>query len=117
MSTKRIFTILVATAALATLLIGSGAASAAPPERTYRVTLTNLTDGQPLSPGIIATHRPTTQLFEVGELAHPPIEAIAEDGNEAPAVAALAGLVGITDFFDLDHPLTPNGTTVGPFTR
>ena len=92
------------------------APGATAPERTYRVTLTNLTDGQPFSPGVIATHRPNTEIFRVGEFAHPPIEAIAEDGNEGPAVAALSSLDGITDIFDLGHPLTPSGKTVGMFT-
>lgn len=116
MITKRLLTVGLAVAALATVLIGGASAGATAPERTYRVTLTNLTDGQPFSPGVIATHRPNTGLFSVGELAHPPIEAIAEDGNEAPAVAALSSLSGITDIFDLGHPLTPNGVTVGTFT-
>ena len=112
----RFLTVAVAVAALATVLIGGAGASAAAPERTYRVTLTNLTDGQPFSPGVIATHRPNTELFTVGSLASSSIESIAEDGNEGPAVAALSSLDGITDIFDLGHPLTPHGTTVGMFT-
>ncbi len=116
MITKRLLTVALAVAALATVLIGGATVGAAPPERTYRVTLTNLTDGQPFSPGVVATHRPNTEIFSVGQLAHPPIEAIAEDGNEGPAVAALSSLGGITDIFDLGHPLTPKGKTVGTFT-
>src|SRR5207247_3467816 len=53
--------------------------------RTYRVTIENETDGQPFSPGVAVTHRKSTRLFHVGDAASPGIEAIAEDGSEAPA--------------------------------
>lgn len=92
------------------------AADASPPLRSYEVTLHNLTDGQPFSPGFAATHRPNFHAFQVGDLAHPGIEAIAEAGNEAPAVAALGSLDRITDLYDINRPLTPDGTTVGMFT-
>lgn len=98
-------------------LAGSGsAANASPPLRTYRVTLHNLTHGQPFSPGYAATHRPEFHTFQVGELAHPGLEAIAEDGNEVPAVSTLSGLEKVTDVYDINQPLTPNGRVVGNFT-
>jgi len=84
--------------------------------RTYRVTIENETDGQPFSPGVAVTHRKSTRLFHVGDAASPGIEAIAEDGNEAPAVAAEMAAQGITDVFDINRPITPEGTTVGSFT-
>jgi len=80
------------------------------------VTLHNLTDGQPFSPGFAATHGPSFHTFEVGDMAHPGIEAIAEAGNEAPAVAALGGIDAITDLYDINRPITRDGTTVGSFT-
>lgn len=99
------------------VLAGSGSAvDASPPLRTYRVTLTNLTHGQPFSPGVAVTHNGSTNVFEVGELASNGIEAIAEDGNEAPAVAEVTGAPGVTDVHDIARPLTPSGRTVGPFT-
>jgi hypothetical protein len=84
--------------------------------RTYRVTIENETDGQPFSPGVAVTHRRSTQLFDVGDHASPGIEAIAEDGNEAPAVAEVTGSAGITDVFDINRPITREDTTVGGFT-
>jgi hypothetical protein len=84
--------------------------------RTYRVTIENETDGQPFSPGVALTHRGSVSLFEVGDQASPGIEAIAEDGNEAPALAAAMGAQGVTDVFDISQPTTPEGTTVGSFT-
>jgi len=85
---------LTALGILAVLALAAGGSSAAagPPHRTYRVTLTNLTDSQPFSPGAAATHRPWFHAFEVGELADPAIEAIAEDGNHMPAIQALTDL-------------------------
>lgn len=34
--------------------------------RSYEVTITNLTEGQPLTPPVVATHRRKNQLFKVG---------------------------------------------------
>ncbi len=106
--------VLVAVLGLATT--GSAASAGGAPLRTYKVTLENLTDGQPFSPGVAATHRPSIHVFEVGEAASPGIEAIAEDGNETTAVNALNASSHVTDVFDLNHPLTPSGTVVGSFT-
>src|SRR5687767_11301473 len=69
--------------------------------RTYRVTIENETDGQPFSPGVAVTHRRSTNLFRVGGMASPGIEAIAEDGNQGLAVAAAMGAQGVTDVFDI----------------
>lgn len=52
-------------------------------EHTYSITITNLTDGQPLSPPLLVTHTSEADLFEVGEPAGPGIEGVAETG--APA--------------------------------
>lgn len=81
----------------------------------YRVTIQNLATGQPISPPVAVTHSRDLHLLEVGELALPEIEAIAEDGNQAPAVALLAGLAGVTQVVDVGLPLTPAGTAVGDF--
>lgn len=82
----------------------------------YEVTIENLATGQPLSPPVAATHRNSASLFNVGELASPEIEAIAEDGDAGPAAALLAGLPQTTQVVALGAPLTPHGTQVGDFT-
>src|SRR5688572_8520001 len=64
---------------------GKGKAKA----HTYRVTIRNLTSGQPLSPPVVATHRGDDQLFEVGEPASVGVREIAENGNNAPILAFL----------------------------
>lgn len=116
MNIKRLITAGLALTAFTILVTASSTVAAAPHHRTYRVTLTNLTDGQPLSPGVAATHRPSFTPFRIGDIAHPALEAIAEDGNEAPAVAALSPLHRVTDVFDINRPLTPSGVVVGDFT-
>ena len=84
--------------------------------RTYRVTIENETAGQPFSPGVAITHKRSTGLFHVGDQASAGIEAIAEDGNDGPAVAAEMAAQGITDVFDINRPITREDTTVGGFT-
>ena len=82
---------------------------------TYRVTIKNLTSGQPLSPPVVATHRGEDQLFEVGEPASVGVREIAENGNNAPILAFLeANPFGtISDFESSSVPLFPAGTPGG----
>ena len=55
---------------LVALLAGSIASAAEAQktfgDRTYEVTIENLTSGQPLSPGLIVTHDRSASLFRVG---------------------------------------------------
>jgi len=60
---------------------GSGGSGGA---RRYRVTVTNLTDGQPLTPPAVALHRPSVELFSVGEPANEAVTQVAENGNLDP---------------------------------
>ncbi len=57
--------------------------------RTYKVTITNLTAGQPLTPPVVVTHSKRTGIFTVGEMASAEIQAIAENGNSGPLQTAL----------------------------
>jgi hypothetical protein len=75
-----------ALAALGALLASPGAASAA---RTYRVTITNLTTGQPLTPPVVAVHSGAYGVFRVAGRASFGVKEIAENGNNAPLLAAL----------------------------
>lgn len=83
---------------------------------TFRVTIENLSTGQPLSPPVAATHRPGLRLFKVGAYASPEIEAIAEAGNELAAFDLLNASPKVTEVVDIGAPLTPYGTVVGDFT-
>jgi hypothetical protein len=102
-------------AGLLVLLPDTGS-SAATGLTTYRVRLFNLTSGQPFSPPVAATHQPGIRMFQVGALASPELEAIAEDGNEAPMFNLLAADPRVTQAIDVARPLTPIGKTVGTFT-
>ncbi len=109
------------TAAILTLLAlavaSTGAAYADHPRfATYRVTLQNLTHGQPLSPPVAATHDDDLHMFEVGELATDELAAIAQDGNEIPMFNLFNGAEDVTQTVDVGQPLTTRGKVVGGFT-
>jgi hypothetical protein len=82
---------------------------------TYRVTIRNLTSGQPMSPPVVATHRGDDQLFEVGEPASVGVREIAENGNNAPIRAFLEAnpFSAISDFAESSVPLFPEDTPGG----
>ncbi len=87
--------------------------------RQYRITIQNLADGQPLSPPVGATHRKQINMFEVGELASPGLEAIAEDGDQGMMFNRFNGSQLVTGVFGSPPgmpPLTPFGQVVGGFT-
>ena len=76
--------------AISTALVAGAIAQAAPSadtlspmlqEKTYRVTITNLTDHQVLTPAVAVTHGPAFWLFEMGESASPGLAMVAEDGG------------------------------------
>ncbi len=88
---------------------------------TYRVTLQNLTHGQPFSPPAAATHDEDIHMFQVGALATDELAAIAQDGNEIPMVNLFKSLRmededDVTDVVDVGRPLTPQGVVKGGFT-
>jgi hypothetical protein len=58
--------------------------------KTYKVTITNLTAGQPITPPILVTHTSRTRIFTVGEEASDGIQQIAENGNGAPLLDSLS---------------------------
>jgi hypothetical protein len=85
--------------------------------RRYRVTVTNLTDYQPFTPPAVAVHRPSVEVFSVGEAANEAVRQIAENGDLGPlaelaeSTNAIRGvavgegpLVPRTDPGETDHP-------------
>jgi len=78
---------------------------------SFQVTFTNLTQGQPMTPPVVALHDPSVHLFQVGEVSSDAIQVIAEMGNNAPlvefavanpSVVSAAGVAG-------DAPFGPGG--------
>jgi Spondin_N len=86
--------------AAAALLIPA-AVSSPSHERTWDVTITNLTrpGSQPLSPPLFVVHSRRADVWSVGDIATHPVAAIAEDANNAPAEMAFAQLDGVSDVF------------------
>lgn len=62
-------------------------------EAEYHVTVTNITDGQPQTPWIVATHSGTVSAFEVGQPASAGLQSVAENGGVPDLVAELSGVV------------------------
>ena len=79
--------------------------------RAYDVTITNLTGGQPFSPGVLLTHTRRASLFHVESPSSEGLRLIAEDGNEAPAIAELTGRPGVLQVVDVNAPI---GRVGGP---
>jgi hypothetical protein len=116
MSKRTQFLAVVAASAALILTFAIPAASDDSPDlRTYRVTLVNLTDGQPFSPPVAATHRPGIHMFQVGRFASDELAAIAQGGDEVPMFNLFNGAAGATDAIDVGAPLTPVGKVVGSF--
>ncbi|MEM7333651.1 MAG: spondin domain-containing protein [Chloroflexota bacterium] len=75
--------------------------------RTFKVTVTNLTDGQPLTPPLLATHSRQIGMFDVGQAANVGIQEIAENGNLGPMIDALSGSSQVHQYLVGDAPLVP----------
>jgi Spondin_N len=88
-------------ALVAAALLIPAAGSSPNQDRTWDVTITNLTrpGSQPLSPPLFVVHSARADVWGVGEIATHPVAAIAEDANNAPAEAAFAQLEGVSDVF------------------
>ena len=91
---------------------------------TYLVTVTNLTDGQPLTPPVVVLHRSSVDLFDIGRPASSELQAIAENGDLGPMLAALdpsmnRNVIAVTHVArnaEAPAPIVPNGNPGGtPF--
>jgi hypothetical protein len=106
----RTLVLAAAMAALAVAAVASPAPAGQPP-RTYEVTITNLTSGQPLTPPVVATHNGGLHVFEVGEPATFGVKEIAENGNVGPLLDDLEGRRKVSDSLaTTTGPLVPDGT-------
>ena len=75
--------------------------------KTYSVTITNLTAGQPFTPPVLLTHSSRTSIFAVAEAASEDIQQIAENGNRDPLLATLANDVNVHQVVKGAAPLVP----------
>lgn len=74
---------------------------------TYKVTIYNITAGQPFTPPVVATHNRRAEIFDVGEQASEGVRSIAENGNNAPLVEALYSDANVSDIYEGSAPLVP----------
>ncbi len=75
----------------------------------YEVTIENLTDGQPFSPPVAATHGEDLHLFQVDGEASDALAAIAQDGDPIPLFQSVQAMDGVTDAVNVGAPLAPMG--------
>lgn len=88
---RKIFTpVLALTLALAL----AGVAQAG---QRYRVTVQNLTKGQPFSPPVVAVHNGRSEIFHPGGVAIPELATVAESGNPTDLVAFLSADSNVLD--------------------
>lgn len=64
---------------------------------TYKITITNVTPGQPLAPVMAATHRSGMSFFKVGHAPSNELAMLAEAGNGNPMAAKLRMTHGVAD--------------------
>ena len=74
---------------------------------TYRVTVTNATKGQVISPPLAVFHQRSIALFEVGEPVVDELAIIAEDGDPGPFADVLAGVPEVSGLGAAPGPVPP----------
>jgi hypothetical protein len=104
----RRLSVLAGVVALASVLMVP--AASAGKARTYEVTITNLTTGQPLTPPVVAAHKKPVEIFEVGNAASYAVQQLAENGNGGPLVAELGANKHVSAIWEATEPLVPAGT-------
>jgi hypothetical protein len=65
------------------------------PDRSYEITVQNLTGGQPLSPPLLVAHNRRADLWSRGEVASHAVAAVAEDANNAVPLELAGKIRGI----------------------
>ena len=109
MQTKKLTLSLLAAFGLAATTIAPQVAFGDNNEIQYKVTITNLTSGQPMTPPVLATHTRKVNVFSLGEDSSAEIQAIAENGNNEPLVSALSSSFQVQQVIQGTAPLIPDG--------
>ena len=108
---KRQVTAIAITLAVFFIVSVSGPVHAKSRVTHYRVTITNLTRGQILSPPLVISHRGIFKLFTLGKPASMELAYLAEDANYAPMINFLEGQSSVFDFEVGDGPIMPGAST------
>ncbi len=110
---RRSFILAAVVAVVATMLVGLAPRADAhgAPDRTYRVTVENLTDHQLLTPAVVATHQGRTRIFREGRPASHGIQQLAENGGVPVLVSELEGTMGVSNVVVAGTaPIAPGGS-------
>ena len=75
--------------------------------RTYKVTISNLTAGQPFTPPVLISHNRKTGIFTLGDEASAEVQAIAENGNNGPLMNLASGDLHVRDVLTGMAPIVP----------
>jgi hypothetical protein len=78
--------------------------------QAFRVTVTNLTPGQVLSPPVVAVHDDSVRLFEPGAAASDELAQLAEDAVAGPLLGLLASSDGVLDVTVGNAPIPPGAS-------
>lgn len=81
-------------------------------QRTYEVTVTNITKGQVFSPPVLVTHNRRVALFEVGTPALDELAIVAEDGMGQPLADLVSGLREVSEAQATAAPIPPGGSAI-----
>lgn len=88
-------------------LITASGIAAAGGDKTYDVTITNVTRGQVVTPPIVIVHSNAYSLFQSGAAASDELVTLAETGNPGPLAAAAGAAAGVADVATHDNVLMP----------
>ena len=77
---------------------------------TFDVTVSNLTNAQPLSPIAVIAHQNTFPVFEIGQPASVGLETLAEGGDNSALLAEANAVAGIGDTVSGAAPIGPAGS-------
>ncbi|MFK8053797.1 MAG: spondin domain-containing protein [Woeseiaceae bacterium] len=105
MNTRQFFT--RTAAALGLAVFAQSAFASNHHQVTYKVTISNITAGQPFTPPVVAVHNRRADVFTTGSPASEGVRQIAENGNNAPLVAALYTDRNVKQVLQGDAPLVP----------
>jgi hypothetical protein len=81
-------------------------------QRRYRVTVTNLTPGQPFTPPAVTLHEPSVEVFAVGDPANEPTRQVAENCNLGPLSELISEADAVRGSAVGDSPLVPENDPV-----
>jgi hypothetical protein len=106
---KRLLFVGLAAAAVAAGAFAIPNVASASQATTWKVTVTNLTGGQPMSPPLFAVHNEDVRVWHPGTIASHVVAGIAEDADNAPAEEALPQVEGVHDVFTGEGGPIPPG--------